>query len=162
MKNKRHNNILAYNEKENLNVNIFEFECRGCQMRGRDNLWEGFVSSINNNGYMQYDNSYLVFEEEPNNEYDPNAIKVVVRGEFFGTVGYVGKEYTKNVKEILNKAKFYRIDMKFESDYFKPSIPLVISWTEEDCDLQAIKEYEKKKADGTLELFDFEDVVKEL
>lgn len=132
MKNKRHNNILAYNEKENSNVNTFQFECRGCQMRGRGNLWEGFVSSINNNGYMQYDNSYIVFEEEPNNEYDPNAIKVIVRGEFFGTAGYVGKEYTKHVKEILNKAKFYRIDMKFESDYYKRSIPLVISWTEEE------------------------------
>lgn len=33
---------------------------------------------------------------------------------------------------------------------------------EEEYDLCVIKEYEKEKADGTLELFDFNDVVKEL
>ena len=33
---------------------------------------------------------------------------------------------------------------------------------EDEYDLRVIKEYEKEKTDGTLELFDFNDVVKEL
>ena len=33
---------------------------------------------------------------------------------------------------------------------------------EEEYDLCVIKEYEKEKADGTLELFDFNDVVKDI
>ena len=33
---------------------------------------------------------------------------------------------------------------------------------EDEYDLRVIKEYEKAKTDGTLELFDFNDVVKEL
>ena len=39
---------------------------------------------------------------------------------------------------------------------------LVFEKLEEEYDLRAIEEYEKEKADGTLELFDFDETVEEL
>lgn len=125
MKNKSHNNIMGRKEKPEQSMEII---CRGCTMRGREDIWQGFVSSIADKLNREIDNSYLVFEEEPSNQYDPNAIMVVCRGEFFGTVGYVGKEYTGTVKEILDKCSSYRIDMKNEEDVGKREICLVVSW----------------------------------
>lgn len=125
MKNIRHNNIMGRKEKQEQSMEII---CRGCTMRGRDDIWQGFVSSIADKLNREIDNSYLVFEEEPSNQYDPNAIMVVCRGEFFGTVGYVGKEYTGVVKEILDKCSSYRIDMKNEEDVGKREICLIVSW----------------------------------
>lgn len=78
--------------------------------------------------YEKYNNSYLIFEEEPNNEYDPNAIKVVVRGEFFGTVGYVGREFTGKVKENLKDCKKYRVDMIDEIEAGNKEIRLLMQW----------------------------------
>lgn len=106
----------------------FQFICRGCTMRNRGNVWHGFVSSISGILDREGDNSYLTFEEEPDNAYDPNAIQVVCRGEFFGTVGYVGKEFTLQIKDILYKCKGYRIDMVNEDDVGSKEIPLVLTW----------------------------------
>ena len=39
---------------------------------------------------------------------------------------------------------------------------LALEKLEDEYDLQVINEYEKKKADGTLELFDFDETVEEL
>lgn len=39
---------------------------------------------------------------------------------------------------------------------------LVFEKLEDEYDLKVIAEYEQEKADGTLELFDFDEVVKEL
>ena len=39
---------------------------------------------------------------------------------------------------------------------------IVFEKLEDEYDLQVIAEYEMNKADGTLEVFDFDDVVKEL
>lgn len=39
---------------------------------------------------------------------------------------------------------------------------LVFEKLEDEYDLRAIEEYEKEKADGTLELFDFDETVEEL
>lgn len=60
-------------------------------------------------------------------------------------------------KEMLNKAS--AIHGCAISSLMKK---LVFEKLEDEYDLQVINEYEKKKADGTLELFDFDDVVKEL
>lgn len=107
----------------------FQFICRGCTMMPfRKNLWHGFVSSISGIVNREMDNSYLTFEEEPDNAYDKNAIQVVCRGEFFGTVGYVGKEFTMQIKDILYKCKGYRIDMVNENDAGAKEIPLVLTW----------------------------------
>lgn len=70
--------------------NRLEIVCWGCSMRGRESIWEGYVSSISEPHNWAINNFYLSFEEEPKNRFDPNAVKVVCRGEFFGTVGYVG------------------------------------------------------------------------
>lgn len=125
----KHENILRPNPgMEAEGYNYFEFPCRGCTMRYRRELWENFVSSIGGWMNRSIDNSYLTFEEEPNNSYDPNAIMVVCRGEFFGTAGYVGKEFTLKIKEILNACESYRIDMIDEEDVGKKEIKLIVTW----------------------------------
>ena len=125
MKNKKHNNIMNFCEKNKNNQSI-EFVYRGCAIRNRQDKWFGFVSSIK----IGEDNSYLIFEEEPSNRYDPNAIMVVCRGEFFGTMGYVGREYTGRIKEILEKCKAYHIDMIDENEKGEKEIKLLIQWIE--------------------------------
>jgi hypothetical protein len=128
MKYKKHTNILPYPEKYGENVSTFDFICRGCTMRNREEKWAEYASSIYMTYNQEIDNSYLTFEEEPDNPYDPNAIQVVVRGEIFGTAGYVGREYTGKVKKILAKCSLYRIDMRDLDDCGKREIPLVMSY----------------------------------
>lgn len=84
-------------------------------MQNRERLWHNFASSIADAWNRSIDNSYLIFEEEPNNPYNPNAIMIVCRGEFFGTVGYVGREWTL-------------IDVINVKDIGKKEISLMISW----------------------------------
>lgn len=77
---------------------------------------------------QENDNSYMTLEAEPENLYDPNAIKVVCRGEFFGTMGYVGREYTRAVKAVLDSCKCYRLDMADVQMLEKREINLVLTW----------------------------------
>ncbi|MGL5253990.1 MAG: HIRAN domain-containing protein [Brevinema sp.] len=95
-------------------------------MRDREYIWSSFLGSISGKHDRETDNSYLSLEEEPSNAHDPNAVMVVCRGEHFGTVGYVGKEYAKEVKEILAKANAYRVDMLEEK--IEKEIELVMTW----------------------------------
>ncbi len=107
-------NLMSRNSA--VGCSSMQFVCRGCTMRNRENLWHGFLSSVTNVIDREFeDNSYFFFEEEPSNEYDSNAIKVLVGGEFFGLVGYVGREFTLEIKDILNRCNQYRIDMVDES-----------------------------------------------
>ena len=121
---------LPYSESKQIspwnskNVKKYEFECRGCSIGSRKQKWYNFVSSIRQDS----DNSYLEFEEEPDNQYDPNAVKVIVRGDFFGMAGYVGKEYTGDIKAILSDCSDYRVDMKDQKQAGCRSIWLVVSW----------------------------------
>lgn len=138
MKNIKHNNIMAWSDKRE---NEMEIVCRGCSMQGRERIWESFVSSISGTLNRSINNSYLTFEEEPSNRYDPNAIKVVCRGEIFGAVGYVGREYTSVVKEILLNSEAYRIDMADEGEVGQKEIRLVVSWT--GYDMKSAKVGEK-------------------
>ncbi len=120
--------IRANSSFEKKELNYFEFICRGCTMRGRERIWSGYLSSIASEFNRQIDNSYLTLVEEPSNSYDPNAVMVVCRGEFFGTVGYVGKEFTHDVKEILKKCNSYRVDMFDETNGIQSQILLLITW----------------------------------
>lgn len=125
----KHENILKPRpERGETGYNYFQFICRGCNMQYRKNIWNGFVSSMSDMINWVIDNSYLTLEEEPSNSYDPNAIMVVCRGEFFGTVGYVGKEYTAEIKSILDKCVSYRVDMLDKSQAGGKEITLVLTW----------------------------------
>ncbi|MBR4020309.1 MAG: HIRAN domain-containing protein [Firmicutes bacterium] len=97
-------------------------------MRNRKNLWNGYTSSISGELNRNIDNSYLTLEEEPENPYDKNAIRVVCRGEFYGTVGYVGREYALQVKEILKTCQCYRVDMVDEAQAGEREVKLVLVW----------------------------------
>ena len=125
----KHRNMLQPNPGLNQEgYEYFRFVCRGCTMRGREDVWTGFVSSIWDDLNRSIDNSYLSLEEEPTNRYDPNAVQVVCRGEFFGTVGYVGKEFTPDVKEILGKCSAYRVDMIDENEAGQKEVRLLLTW----------------------------------
>ena len=128
-KNIKHTNMLRPNPGlEQEGVNYFRFTCRGCTMMSRENTWRGFRSSVASGFDRENDNSYLSLEEEPDNAYDPNAVMVVCRGEFFGTVGYVGKEYALEVKKILEACRAYRVDMVDENDVGKREVGLMLTW----------------------------------
>lgn len=122
----------------------FRFACRGCAIRNRKYLWEGFVSSMADPWNRAHDNSYMELVEEPNNSYDPNAIKVVCRGEFFGTMGYVGKEFTSEVKKILDKCQSYRVDMLNEEEAGQREVFLVLTWGDKIVLTEEEKELRKK------------------
>lgn len=128
---KKHNNILNYKNVDE-NCNTANFICRGCTMRGRERIWDGYFSSIAELYNREIDNSYLTLEEEPDNKYDPNAIMVVCRGEFFGTVGYVGREYTAEVKKILDDCDSYRVDMADENEIGNKEMTLTLTWKGEN------------------------------
>lgn len=122
MKGKKHNNVMGLGVKGEDMQNL-QIICRGCIMHNRLHLWNMLEASI----AAEPDNSYLIFEEEPNNPYDANAIMVVCRGEFFGTLGYVAKEMTGQVKQMLDKCKFYRIDFN-TAEIGNKEINLNILW----------------------------------
>ena len=79
----------------------------------------------------EIDNSYLEFQEEPTNNADPDAIKVMVRGEYYGMAGYVGREYTSWIRDILSYATSYRLDVENKRDIGNNTINLVLSWTQD-------------------------------
>ena len=131
MKNIKHKNVLRFKQISlTEDIQAIEFVCRGCTMRDRDLVWESFFSSIGGQIDREHDNSYLTLEEEPSNPYDPDAVMVVSRGEIFGTVGYVGREYTGKVKEILGKCKLYRVDVANPEEGSDRDMRLLLRWTE--------------------------------
>lgn len=119
---------MLKNEVQPEEEKTFQFVCRGCSMRDRERLWHFFVSSIGSDINREIDNSYLTLEEEPNNAHDPNAVQVVCRGEAFGMMGYVGKEYAVEVKAILKECADYRLDMVDEEAAGNREILLEMTW----------------------------------
>lgn len=129
----KHGNMLQPNPGlDQPGYNYFRFVCRGCTIKeSRKDTWDGFVASMANDPINQsIDNSYLTLEEEPGNAYDPNAVQVVCRGEFFGTMGYVGREFCLQVKEILSKCKSYRVDMADWSQGGQKEVSLILTWND--------------------------------
>lgn len=57
-------------------------------------------------GYM---NTYAQLKPEPKNKFDPQAIEVLARGEFFGHMGYIAKEQTDAVRAL---ARYAGCDLK--------------------------------------------------
>ena len=139
----KHTNRLTFDPcLGQMECHDFNFVCRGCTMMNRGELWRGFRASSN----CYPDNSYLFFVEELNNAYDPNAIMVVCGGEFFGTVGYVGKEFTSQVKTILDQCAEYRIDMVNEEEVGEKEISLVITWLDKEQAAESAKRRAEERA----------------
>lgn len=128
----KHLNILQPNPglgKEEYNY--IEFVCRGAKMnRYREMLLNNYLASTQDRNNRINDNSLLTLEEEPDNRYDPNAIIVVCRGEFYGTLGYVGREYTEQIKDALYRCDSYRIDMVRRVVPNDGNIKMVMTWQE--------------------------------
>lgn len=118
---------LPKSKADDLNEH-FMFQCKGCTMRGREDLWESFISSISGAYDKQHDNSYLWIEEEPDNPHDSNAIKVICKGEMFGTLGYVARESTEEIRKIVSECSEIRFDMQSESDLGQREIEIVVTW----------------------------------
>lgn len=51
-------------------------------------------------GDVNYRSSHIQLMSEPKNEHDPNAIKVLCKGEAYGKLGYVAKERTSDVRAL--------------------------------------------------------------
>ena len=101
-----------YLEKNEINCPdrgfvAFEFICRGCAIGARKQLWDSFLSTT---AYSS-EPSYLTLKPDPKNHVDPNAIKIVVRGEYYGLAGFVGREYTGLIKKALEECIAYRLDV---------------------------------------------------
>lgn len=117
-------NSVAKSEQYSCTTEII---CRGCTIGDRKHLWYGLkTSNADTDG-----NTYLTFEPEPTNPHDSNAVKVVFRGELFGTAGYVGKEYTAEVKEILASSDKYVIELDDEKQIGNREITLKVRWNNE-------------------------------
>lgn len=123
----KHENMLQPNPgRSEIGYNYFEFICRSGG--ARPNLWNRFLCSISDPVSRKEDNSYLMLVEEPSNKYDPNAVIVLCCGEFCGNVGYVGKEFTMQVKDILKECQTYRVDMIDENQVNEAEISLLLTW----------------------------------
>lgn len=42
----KHNNLLSFKKAQEGDYKKMSFVCRGCTMRGREQIWQGFISSI--------------------------------------------------------------------------------------------------------------------
>lgn len=122
----KHGNVMSF-EALREDCKSLQIICRGCTItQTREDIWRGFCSS---NSVHFPDNSYMTLEEEPENPYDPNAVMVVCRGEFFGTMGYVGREFTEKVKTVLEECASYRLDIIDENDVGRREITLLLTWS---------------------------------
>lgn len=128
---KKHLNILPVDKRSEENNSLIVI-CRGSWVGRREEKLHSFLSSCQ---HGKDDNSYLFFEDEPTNEYDPNAIMIVSGGEIFGTVGYVAREQTIDIKKILKKAYAYRIDIINENEIGSKNLRLHMEWVS-NCDDQ--------------------------
>lgn len=78
------------------------------------NTYESYLSSRINSADGW--NSYLTLKREPDNPVDKNAVKVISKGEVYGEVGYVGKEYAELITEILKKRRDLKVEEVTGSD----------------------------------------------
>ena len=68
----------------------------------KDDIIKNFASEIDD-GEFDYETSSVELIPEPENKYDPNAIKVLVNGI---KIGYVPKELTSFVRDIIDSPNF--------------------------------------------------------
>lgn len=80
---------------------------------------------------LNYRNSHIELQAEPENAYDANAIKVLCRGEAVGTLGYVGREFTDDVRRYADEKGKHLRDLVVEvvnpDDFGKAVITVAIS-----------------------------------
>lgn len=125
-----HNNVMHPNPgRDQEGYHYFLFPCRGCMVGERKKLlWEHWLSSMSDRLNRETDNSWMMLVEEPENRYDPNAVAVVCKGEAYGTMGYVGKEYTAEIKAILSQCSKYRLDPAEEITEVQGQVQLLLTW----------------------------------
>ena len=99
-----------------------DFVARGCSFRRE--CWHNLLGSVG----QQIENSYIQLIPEPDNEYDPNAILLMARGEVFGKLGYVAKHQTNTIHKILSIASNYYIEIPEVKDKNFKDILLTIHW----------------------------------
>lgn len=68
-------------------------------------------NGLTNKRIMQYnfDFDHIELIEEPDNEYDPNAIKVLADG---AMIGYIRKEECTHVKDMIRKGEINRVELE--------------------------------------------------
>ena len=98
----------------------FKFEVAGTLLGGRQaNILKYFSKKIENKELIlfenlkdyeiisKYPNGLIKFEKEPENEYDKNAIRVMIKG--MGTVGYVPKNINVSFAKILENEEIKEV-----------------------------------------------------
>lgn len=73
-------------------VYILAATARGCAF-GEDMTarWREVEACQRRDAVQGYMNTYAQLKPEPKNKFDPQAIEVLARGEFFGHMGYIAK-----------------------------------------------------------------------
>lgn len=91
-------------------VYILAATARGCAF-GEDMTarWREVEACHRRDAVQGYMNTYAQLKPEPKNKFDPQAIEVLARGEFFGHMGYIAKEQTDAVRAL---ARYAGCDLK--------------------------------------------------
>jgi len=92
-------------------VYILAATARGCAF-GEDMTarWREVEACQRRDAVQGYMNTYdAQLKPEPKNKFDPQAIEVLARGEFFGHMGYIAKEQTDAVRAL---ARYAGCDLK--------------------------------------------------
>ena len=91
-------------------VYILAVTARGCAF-GEDMTarWREVEVCQRRDAVQGYMNTYAQLKPEPKNKFDPQAIEVLARGEFFGHMGYIAKEQTDAVRAL---ARYAGCDLK--------------------------------------------------
>lgn len=119
--------------KASIDGDVLIVKVRGCDKGNhRAKLWKE-IARWNGlkPGELNYRNSYVELQAEPENAHDANAIKVLIRGEAFGTLGYVGREFTDDVRRYADEKCKHLGDLAVEvvnpDDFGKGEIAVAIS-----------------------------------
>lgn len=112
----------AEKEKHKKKWHSFECEVKGHFVHERQRvLFKIFKDNYNKEIEHDETQAYncLEFVDEPENEYDPNAIAIYARG--YGQIGYVPKNQTKELKETIHLDQDYKSYLtiyKSDKEYF--------------------------------------------
>lgn len=99
-------NVMPADKKSTKNPCI-EFPCRGIYYGDRGEA----LHNLRMRSKAIREKAYLYLEREPYNEYDKNAILVMCGGSIKGEIGYVGKEYTREVRQIAENCESYLLEI---------------------------------------------------
>lgn len=119
--------------KASIDGDVLIVKVRGCDKGNhRAKLWKE-IARWNGlkPGELNYRNSHIELQAEPENAYDAKAIKVLCRGEAVGTLGYVGREFTDDVRCYADEKGKHLRDLVVEvvnpDDFGKAVITVAIS-----------------------------------